>query len=253
MRRKIIGVTVGTPISPKRVEAEIKPVKTIDGKEPDTNGNVDTGIAKQLEDINKRIDDLHYTAVEVSGFTSKVDGSNIVEMGRTITAAALSWSINKTPAKLTLDGAEIAATDRSANATGFSATHNANKTWTLEATDERGAVSKKTAALTFLNGVYYGAAAVPSAYNSAFILGLTKKKLASSKSGSIDVTAGAGQYIYYCYPARFGTASFVVGGFSGGFELVATIPFTNASGYTENYYVYKSEQAGLGALKVEVS
>ena len=252
MRRKIIGVTVGTPISPKRVEDEIKPVKTIDGKKPDINGNVDTGIAKQLEDINKRIDDLHYTAVEVSGFTAKVDGSNTVEIGRTITAAALSWSINKTPAKLTLDGAEIAATDRSANATGFSATHNANKTWTLEATDERGAVSKKTAALTFLNGVYYGAAAVPSGYNSAFILALTKK-LASGRGGSVNVTAGDGKYIYYCYPARFGAASFVVGGFSGGFELVATIPFTNASGYTENYYVYKSEQAGLGALKVEVS
>lgn len=38
---KIIGVTVGTPISPKRVEEKIKPVKTVNNQEPDENGNVE--------------------------------------------------------------------------------------------------------------------------------------------------------------------------------------------------------------------
>ena len=40
MRRKIIGNTVGTPISPKKIEDDIKPVKTINGEAPDENGNV---------------------------------------------------------------------------------------------------------------------------------------------------------------------------------------------------------------------
>lgn len=41
MRRKIIGVTVGTTISPKKIERVINPVKRVNGVMPDENGNVD--------------------------------------------------------------------------------------------------------------------------------------------------------------------------------------------------------------------
>lgn len=37
----IIGVTVGTPISPSKIEEKINPVKTVNGIEPDENGNVE--------------------------------------------------------------------------------------------------------------------------------------------------------------------------------------------------------------------
>lgn len=40
---KIIGVTVGTPTSPKKIEEELKPVKTVNGVAPDENGNVEVG------------------------------------------------------------------------------------------------------------------------------------------------------------------------------------------------------------------
>ena len=38
---KIIGVTVGTPTSPAKIADEIKPVKTVNGVEPDEKGNVE--------------------------------------------------------------------------------------------------------------------------------------------------------------------------------------------------------------------
>ncbi len=38
---KIIGVTVGTPISPKKLSEKLSPVKTVNGKSPDANGNVE--------------------------------------------------------------------------------------------------------------------------------------------------------------------------------------------------------------------
>jgi hypothetical protein len=41
MSKKIIGVTVGTPTSPKKIEEELKPVKTVNGVPPDENGNVE--------------------------------------------------------------------------------------------------------------------------------------------------------------------------------------------------------------------
>jgi len=41
---KIIGVTVGTPLSPSEIEGTLNPVKTVNGKAPDENGNVDIKI-----------------------------------------------------------------------------------------------------------------------------------------------------------------------------------------------------------------
>ena len=40
MRNKIIGVTVGTPISPEGMRIKMNAVKTVNGIEPDENGNV---------------------------------------------------------------------------------------------------------------------------------------------------------------------------------------------------------------------
>lgn len=41
MSRKIIGVTVGTTISPASLERKLKPVKTVNGVSADENGNVE--------------------------------------------------------------------------------------------------------------------------------------------------------------------------------------------------------------------
>ena len=53
-------------------------------------------------------------------------------------------------------------------------------------------------------------------------------------------------------PTRFGVPKFTVGGFEGGFSLVATIDFTNSSNYTEPYNIYKSENSNLGNTTVNV-
>lgn len=41
MRKPIVGVTVGTPTSLRKIENEIKPVKTVNGISPDEKGNVE--------------------------------------------------------------------------------------------------------------------------------------------------------------------------------------------------------------------
>ena len=189
---------------------------------------------------------LDYKAIAISSFGAT---PSTAEMGSTVKSVALSWAVNKTPTALTLDGEALDTTETKKTVTG---TFTSNKTWTLKATDERGAAATKTAALSFFNGVYYGVAAEPASYDSAFILGLTKN-LRSSKLSSFSVNAASSQYIYYCLPKRMGTCAFKVGGFDGGFSLVKTISFTNASGYTEDYYIYRSDNAGLGQTAVTVS
>lgn len=336
MRKKILGATLSTPLSPEKIEKEINPVKTVNGKAPDENGNVEVDVKiagtngykivtslntidykltislvdgsdkvvssslvdfplesvvvggdekdgivtltlqngeKITFDIGDLVDglvsqakydadiaasegrikvledavaDLQYVEIVVGTFSAS---PSTAEKGSTVSSVALSWTVNKTPTALTLDGAAVDVAATSKTVTG---TFTAYKEWTLKATDERGATSSKIASLSFLNGVYYGVATEPAAYNSAFILGLTKN-LRSSKLTSFSVNAGSGQYIYYCLPTWMGTCSFKVGGFDGGFSLVDTISFTNASGHTEDYYVYRSDNAGLGQTAVTVS
>lgn len=56
MSRKIIGVTVGTPTSPRKMGDVLKPVKTVNGKEPDNEGNVKIeGIPNVTSDDNGKI------------------------------------------------------------------------------------------------------------------------------------------------------------------------------------------------------
>lgn len=193
-----------------------------------------------------------YIAIRINSFSNGITG--VKEYGEKITETTLSWSLSKPATKLTLDGEEIDAKETSRKITGLSITQdNYDKKWTLTATDERGAkFTSTTDPIDFANGIYYGVAEEPAQYDSAFILGLTKK-LQDYKVTSISVNSGEGEYIYYCLPVRLGTCQFTLGQFPGGFELVSSIDFTNAKGYTEKYNIYKSDWDWYGQVTVKVS
>jgi hypothetical protein len=42
-----------------------------------------------------------------------------------------------------------------------------------------------------------------------------------------------------------------MGGFQGGFEEPLVIPVTNGSGVTEDYYLYRSTNSGIGDLSIQ--
>ena len=172
-----------------------------------------------------------------------------VEQGATQTTATVKWATNKTPVSVTVEGESVSPDATSKELTGLSIT--AEKTFTVVAADSRGSQTF-TAVMRFCNGVYTGAAAAPAAVDSAFIRTLTKT-LQSGRSRTFTVNAAAGQYIWYACPAGYGTPVFNVGGFDGGFSKVATLDYTNPSGYTESYQVWRSDNAGLGQTTVKVS
>lgn len=207
----------------------------------------ESNVEEALDDLNQKMEDLMYEPMQITSFTNNV---GTVEMGSTVDTVVLNWNTNKTPKTLTLDGQGIDAILKTK--TIESAEIKANKTYTLKAVDERDAEASKTTAITFLNGVYWGVAESKGSFDSAFILGLTKG-LQGSKAKTFTVNAGAAQHIYYAIPARYGTPAFKVGGFDGGFAKAATIDFTNASGYTESYDIWKSDNSGLGNTTVVVA
>ena len=212
-----------------------------------------SGVNERVETIEKQIADMNYKAISITSFSHNVGTK---ERGETVTSVNLTWAINKTPKSLKLGSEVLDVALRSKTVSGLNITAgNADSVkWTLTATDERDAVATKTTpACTFLNCVYYGAAAQPTTIDSAFIKSLaTKTSPTNSRARSITVNGG-GKYIWYCLPTGLGKCTFTNNGFPAGIELVDTIEFTNALGHKENYYVYRSNQLITDTVTIGVS
>ena len=206
---------------------------------------------EEIGKLKDEIADLKYVEIAVNSFSAS---PSTAEMGSTVESVALSWGTNKTPTALTLDGESVDVAAISKTVTGK---FTSNKTWTLKATDERNAVATGTVTLSFLNAVYYGVSNLTEITDDNGVLASfrdsLKKNLRSGKLTSFSVNAGSGEYIYYLLPKRMGTCSFNVGGFDGGFTLANTVNLINASGYTEEYYIYRSDNVDLGQTTVKVS
>ncbi len=191
---------------------------------------------------------IAYVPIDITAIENNV---STVEMGRTVEAVTISWAINKEPASQTVNGEAVDVSARSKEITG---TFTENTKFTVAVVDEKKATDSASTSITFLNGVYYGVLDTGTDISdpSAVILSLTRK-LQSSKAISFTVTAGDSESIVYALPTRYGTPSFAVGGFEGGFSNVGTVDFTNASGYTESYDIWASDNVGLGSTTVKVS
>lgn len=214
---------------------------------------VDSYTKTEVDDLIDALrNDTFYEPIEITTFTIN---PATVEMGSEVTTITATFALNKVPVTLTIDGSSITAAQSGTHE--ITGSYTSRTVFTLAATDAGSssfdpASASKTAALNFYNSVYYGASAIPSTIDSEFLLGLTSA-LASSKAKTVTVNAGSGQYIWYASPTRFGSCSFNVGGFDGGFTLAATFSHTNDSGYEENYYVYRSDNANLGNTTVKIS
>lgn len=204
-------------------------------------------VGDRLALIEANVADLMYEPIKITSFTKN---TGTTELGDTVNDVTLTWEISKTPVSLTLDGESLDPKTKSLALTGLGLT--TEKKWTLTAMDERGATDSRSVIQGFNNRAFYGAAAEPGTVDSDFLLSLDSI-LTGTRKSTITVDAADGQYIWYAIPVRLGACAFKVGGFDGGFGLAATFDFTNASGYTEAYYVYRSDNPGLGATTVEVS
>ena len=218
-------------------------VRKVDGKDLSSNDFTD--------EYKQMIDDLAYVKIAINSM-SATNSSN--EIGSTVTATTVTWNLNKDPKTIKIkfgsEAEETLETDvRSKEYTGKTVT--SNTTITLTVTDERDAVVTKSVTIAFQPKVYWGVSN-KSSLESGDILTLASSALAGSRARTFSVNAGEGEYIYYAIPSSFGTPIFNVGGFDGGFTKVGTISHQNASGYTQNYDVWKSVNPSLGQTSVTV-
>jgi hypothetical protein len=130
-------------------------------------------------------------------------------------------------------------------------------------TANNGSVTKTgTATLNWLQKVFYGVG-VAGQSSEAFIESLGTSVITSTRARTITLNGGTspGLKVYYAHRTGFGlidTASsnvalnFSVGGIAGGFSNTATVSITNAYGFTENYYLYESDNLIIGSITVGV-
>lgn len=203
-----------------------------------------------MANVKDALDELLYFAPTVKTFTASPAFGDY-EIGSKVTNPAFTWSFNKDVVTQSLTDCTVEGTVvRTAT---YAGEIDAQKTFTVTAKDSKGTSCSKSGSYNFKHKRYYGVASAPESYDSAFILALTGKEYCTSRTKSaFSLTAGEGQYFYYAYPASYGTPTFNVGGFDGGFELAATIDFTNASGNTTSFVIYKSENANLGTQSIIV-
>lgn len=205
------------------------------------------------DEYRKTVDDLAYTAI---AFVSASATNSSNEIGSTVKDTVITWSLNKEPESLTIKfGSEpVEDLDRSVRSKSYSGkTITSNTNIVISAMDERDAKAVRTVSITFQPRAYWGVVPNKESYENADILGLSGNALTSSRARTINVNAGADEYILYAIPSSFGTPTFRINGFEGGFVKVETINFTNASGYSQNYDIYKSVNPNLGNTQVVIS
>lgn len=197
-------------------------------------------------------------AFSINSFATAIS-SGLVEVGQTVSTPAFTATYSETPVNAILtDSVPNTAKDVTSTPASFTSnssfvrnTYGATVTFTLTASNDANSNSR-TANLFWTQKVFFGVGAAGQ-NSEAFIESLTGA-LATSRSRSFAVNAGASQKIYYAYRTAYGAAPFTVGGFEGGFTLVSTtISITNAFGFTENYTLYESDNVGLGSTTVVVT
>ena len=200
-------------------------------------------IENALLEHAKMLDELLYKAITITSFNIS---KSIAELGEIVANLKLTWSYSKDPVLQKLDNNILENNIREYIIDSDIVT---NRTFRLEVNDGKTTVNK-TVAINFYNGRYYGVSS-PGSYDSDFILTLNKT-LTNSRACSFTVDCGQGQYIFFAIPTRFGTPTFTVGGFTGGFIKAQTLDFENKFGYVESYDIWKSENSNLGNITVVV-
>lgn len=187
-----------------------------------------------------------YKAISIGSFT----GGSVNEIGTSIEKINLAWSLNKTPSALSIDGSSISVNLKSKTVSG---PFTKDKTFTLKATDSRGSSKSATTTLSFLNRKYYGVLQKNELEN-ADVLSLANKPLSSDrKLSETEFDCTGGKYPWFCIPASFGTPSFKVGGLPNSDFVSQQLSVTNASGYTEDYVLWRTATIQTGKLLISVS
>ena len=202
-----------------------------------------------LQEIAAAVDKFTYVSPTVAFSMSGTNG--VEEIGSTVSSVTLKAVADKEckTMKLFSNGTLLETVN---NATIIEKTVNNISTATTFiaiVTDKYDKDIPKSKTISFYNGIYYGVA------SDGVSISELSKRLQGNNNCEFSGNAGVGQYFFFASPKRYGTPSFKDKdtGFGADFTLVdGNVSFTNASGYTETYQLYRSTHPALGQTTITV-
>ena len=189
-----------------------------------------------------------YNAPTISAFANN---QNSLEIGTTVTSSLLTWSLGG--GAITSQSLDNSFGILTNSARSFSYTNNivSEKTFNLTITD---GVTTNTAStsVNFFSKIYWGASSqVYTNITDAQIIALGSSVFATGRQLDQNITT-SGNYMYVCYPASFGSATFKVGGFADTGWNSTVRSFVNASGASVSYLIYQHQNATSTTFEVIV-
>ena len=217
-----------------------------DSRTPLAHDQAATTITYNGTTVAAVLDELSYVPIAIASYTLSGSASNVTqEIGGsyTITGNGLAWATNKTATTQTING-----TPRTSPYMPTSPV-STTQTYTLQVGDGRTTASSSRT-VTFTHYRYWGVNAA-SSLTDIDIRALSKE-FSTSRAQSRTFTA-AGQYLYIAYLATGGAATITVNGFLDSSWVLVQRDFVNASGYTDEFRIYRSAYPLTGTYIVVVS
>ncbi len=187
-----------------------------------------------ITNIQEALDKALYVDLTISISASP----NICELGDTLNTVTITWNYNKSNIKeQTLGGIKIDSSIRSYTLNDLISTAIVKVTGNDGTKEASG-----TATVNFYPGIYYGHGTIQPDTSSM------SKLLQSSRKCSITINASTNEYIWILLPTSYGTPTFTVGGFSGGFQKADVINYK-----VTEYTVWKSDNHSLGNTTINIT
>lgn len=171
------------------------------------------------------------------------------EVGSTVAAVTLNWTLSgSTPTSQSINQG-IGAIPVGTLTANYGTPMTVDKTFTLSVANALGS-DTATTTVRFMLKAYWGASSRPFMDDASIISSLSSE-FGSARARTKTVTC-SGQYMYFCYPASWGAALFTVNGLLNTAWQLTLGDFTNPSGHTESYRIYRSDNLLTGTYIVQI-
>jgi hypothetical protein len=188
-----------------------------------------------------------YSAPTITAFANN---QNPQEVGATVTSTLLTWTRAGGPVtSLALDNS-IGSVATNLTSYSHTSSYTTARTYIMTASDGTTTATASTT-VNFYSKIYWGASAqTASTITDGQIIALGGA-FATSRATTQTIST-ASTYLFFCYPAAWGAATFTVNGFPDAGWTLVTRNVTNASGGIISYRIYQHTLATIGDFTVQV-
>ena len=202
----------------------------------------------EIDNVEEALNLLMYTDLSITLSNDK----DVVEIGSTVTQVTLNWEYNKLveSQSLNMGIGQLNPSVRSYTQTGLSL--RGDTTYTLTANDGRKTKQCSTV-VKFRNKRYWGVSSLSSVTDSDILNFFLNEFSTNRFQTRIFDTSDQGNYIYLVYPVSWGIPQIYVNGVLNTSWVTIQRPFTNLSGHTEEYYIFRSLNVRHGnGIRIDV-